>query len=626
MNRLVLFSSALILTLLFSCAEEQRDWLDTDPSDILTDEQVWNNPERVYEVLADLYAQVPDQFNLNDFPNFTDFDFAFPSSYGDYGRVENTNYAFDSWSYWDYGYIRDINLFLRNAREAESLSTDDREEFMGEAHFLRANAYFELVKRMGGVPILKDTMQYNGSENPTYLQHSRSKEAEVYDFIIDELDSAAAVLPQNPSIKSRATWGAAMALKSRAALYAASIADHGGKTPNVSLADGVVGIPSDRKEEYYRIALNAAETLIKNGSYNLYNKFPEDLENNFAQIFIEKGNDEVIWHLDHNTKDVNTQFTVQNQPHSSTEEGSWSGVLNPSLNFVQTFEKLDNTFSPIRNMDNGGNLIKYDNIDDIFDDRDARLGGTVILPGSQFRGQILDIWAGYQFSDGTILSGSNFGERKDLPNGDHRQVVGKDGPIDDLEHGTQTGFYLRKYNDPQPGHGEIGTGSDLAWIRIRYAEVLLNAAEAAFGLGDLETAAEYVNKLRERAGFKIPLSPSEISFGRIVHERYVELAFEGHRLWDLKRWRLAHKVWDGSNNAELNAHPEQHDASSTRQWALYPYRIFNPGNSDDGKWIFKRRIPSAVKAPRNFRIGNYYSRIANDILSNNPKLIQNPNQ
>lgn len=623
----VIILSSLCLGL--GCTKTQEDWLSKEPSNILLPDQVWSNPDLILDVLADLYSRIPSYQNLQQFGNFADFDEAFPSSYGDYGRVKNQNYAYWAWNYWDYGYVRDINLFIQHARNAEKLDSTIRHRFLAEAQFLRANAYFTLVKRMGGVPLILDTMQYNFSGDPSYLRHSRAKESEVYDFVLNELDSAMQYLPKDASIKSRATWGAALAMKARAALYAGSIAKYGVTTPAVSLPNNIVSIPADKADHYYQIALDAAQTLINSHEYSLYMKYPDDLQRNFAELFLDKNNNpEAIFVKDYKLKSLTTQFTVQNQPHSMTEEGAWSGWLNPSLNLVQSFEKLDNTFAPFPIKDASGNYIKYDHIDDIFKGRDARLGGTVILPGSKFREQTVDIWAGYILpqQNWNIITGSEPGQKKKLPGQSNPvQVVGFDGPIDQLEHITQTGFYIRKYLDPVPGHGEIGTGSDVWWIRYRYAEVLLNAAEAAFELGQKDLAAKYMNKVRARAGLTTPLTPSEITFDRIVHERKVEFAFEGLRIGDLKRWRLAHKVWNG-RQTHLTDQPGKAGEPSTRMWGLWPYKIYDPGQPDNGKWVFKQVMPSVITSADEFRLGNYYSAIPAGTLANNPKLIQNPNQ
>ena len=204
------------------------------------------------------------------------------------------------------------------------------------------------------------------------------------------------------------------------------------------------------------------------------------------------------------------------------------------------------------------------------------------------------------------------------------QVVGFDGPIDGREWSAQTGFYVRKHMDPKTGSGQRGLKSDVWWVRCRLGEVYLNAAEAAFELKDLKKAADYINEVRKRAGFDIPLNPEEISFDRIVHERTVELAFEGHELWDMKRWRLAHKVWNGEA-VDLSDCPWKADQVNTRPFGLWPYKFYDPGNPNHGKWVFEKRMPSIVTAADRFRLGNYYSRISDEIVNNNPKIVKNPN-
>lgn len=617
----------LILTLFlsvgFGC--DHQDFLTRDSGAILTEDKLWSNPDLVKSNLGSLYDRMEEYQQLENYWEFTNFDEAFPSRNGDYWRVQNQTYDYGWWGYWDYGYVYDINLFLERGRKSE-LDPSVKRQFLAEGHFLRANVYFDLVKRMGGVPIIKETQEYDFSGDPSYLRRPRASEAEVYDFVLAELDSAQANLPQDPSIKSRATWGAALAMKSRVALYAASIAKYNSKTPSVSLEDNIVGIPANRADKYYQIALDAAQELINSGQYSLYKKHPNNLQKNFTELFRDKNsNPEVIFAKDYKLKSRTTQYTVNNQPKSLTEEGAVAGFLNPSLNLVQSFERLDNTFAPLPNRDSFGEYIAYDNKSEIFEGRDARLGGTIMLPGSQFKGQDLDIWAGYMLSDGTIVTGANFGQKKVLPGeSTPTQVVGFDGPIDQLELGTQTGFYVRKFIDPAPSAGQIGTGSDVWWIYYRYGEVLLNAAEAALELGQNNLSAQYLNDIRERAGFTTPLQPGEVTFNRIVHERKVELAFEGHQLWDMKRWRLAHEVWDGGQTDLDN--PGDVTASSTRIYGLWPYKIHDPGNPDHGKWIFKRVLPSVVTNAHEFRLGNYYSRIGDNILSNNPLLIANPNQ
>ncbi|HEU0228717.1 MAG TPA: RagB/SusD family nutrient uptake outer membrane protein, partial [Arachidicoccus soli] len=140
--------------------------------------------------------------------------------------------------------------------------------------------------------------------------------------------------------------------------------------------------------------------------------------------------------------------------------------------------------------------------------------------------------------------------------------------------------------------------------------------------------AMYLNQVRLRAGLTIPLTPSEITFDRIVHERRVELAFEGHELFDNKRWRIADKVWNGQQISaqDLFNNIGKASAPNTMIYGMWPYKIYQPGSINDGKWIYKVLKPNEVTAAHNFQLGNYYSQIDQGILSNNSKLVKNPNQ
>jgi hypothetical protein len=157
---------------------------------------------------------------------------------------------------------------------------------------------------------------------------------------------------------------------------------------------------------------------------------------------------------------------------------------------------------------------------------------------------------------------------------------------------------------------------------------LLNAAEAAFELGQPDVAADYMNRVRARAGLTTPLTGADITFDRIVHERRVELAFEGHIFYDYKRWRIAHIVWDGAPTTLNDLRTNIGDATkrSSQPWGLWPYKVYNPGSPTNGKWIFKEVLPAVVTGTNRFQLGNYYSAINNDILAANPKIVRQPNQ
>ncbi|MEO8110468.1 MAG: RagB/SusD family nutrient uptake outer membrane protein [Ginsengibacter sp.] len=634
---LSIITLAIFLVTGWSCKKDS-DFLEVQPNTFLTSDQVFSDPKLVLSVLADLYNRQVDFSSLNNgWASFADFSESFPSESGSSGIVQRTGWGYGSWGVdWSgsYNYIRDMNLFLQRDSAATKLSDADKKRFYAEGRFLRANFYFELTKRYGGVPLILQPLNYDYSGDTKYLQLPRAKESDMYDFIISEAEAIKNDLPADFNEKSRASKGAALAMEARAALYAGSIAKYGATTPAVSLPGGEVGISAGKAAGYYTIALRAAQEIINGnaGPYKLLTAAggasAAALSDNFANVFLLKSSPESIFYKDFATG-VTHGFTTNDQPYSFSDEGGDAGRLDPSLNLAEQYEKLDNTFAPFATTNNNGTPIYYDNVQDIFAGRDARLAGTILLPGGTFKGQTVDIWAGYVLLDGSIVTSDEAGHLKSIiPGGPAVQVVGKDGPVNGLEFRTQTGFYIRKYLDPTVGSGRRGQGSTTAFIRYRFGEVLLNAAEASFELGDNATAAMYLNMVRARAGLTTPLTAGEITFDRIVHERRVELAFEGHYFYDMKRWRLAHIVWDGTPTtlSDLKTNIGSAKQHSTQPWGLWPYKTYFPGNPNDNKWLFKETLPSLVTGVNRFLFGNYYTFIGDDVRAANPQIVKQPNQ
>lgn len=635
MKKILAIAMVSVLLSTGSCTKDS-DFLNVPPKSVLTTDVTFSDPALVLSVIGDLYNRQVDFSGLdNGWQSFADFGTSFPSDNGFYYIVQNRSWDYGSWAIWDYGYIRDLNLFIDNVTASTQLFAADKTRFLAEGRFLRANYYFEMAKRMGGVPLVTKTLTYDNSGSVSNLLIPRAKESDIYDFVISEAEAIKGSLPADPSEKSRATQAAALAMEARAALYAGSIAKYGATTPQVSLPGGEVGIPASMAAGYYTKALTAAKAIINGtaGSYSLYQVLP-NLSDNFAAIFLDKSsvNHESIWVEDFKALAGKTHgFTTSDQPYSVSDEATDAGRLNPSLNLVESYEKLDNTFAPIPTTDASGNPIYYTDQQGPFAGRDARLAGTVMLPHFFWKTAFIDIWGGYLLPNGSIISSDDATHLATLPGGSTQvQVVGKDGPTPIGEPlRTQTGFYIRKYLDPATGSGRRGRGSDVNFIRYRYAEVLLNAAEASAELGDFDNASIYINQVRARAGLTMPISLTTGNyFDRIVHERFAELSFEGLNLFDMKRWRIATKVWDGTPQslADLISNIGSATKRITQPWGLYPYRFYNPGGANDGKWVFKEVLPSNVTGVLNFRLGNYYSQINDGIIAANPKIIRQPNQ
>ena len=626
----------ITLFILNQGCKKDSEYLDIKPTQVLSTELAFSDAAQVLSILADLYTRQYDDSRIADWRTVADFNEAFYSQNDQYNTYHgNNSWGFTGpnnfWVNWNYTYIRELNLFMERCATSTALDAATKTLYIAEARFLRASYYLTLTRLYGGVPLILKSVEYDGSGNTTSLQVARPKESAMYDFIISEAEALKVLLPANSATKARATKAAALAMESRAALSAASIAKYGASTPSVTLSGGEVGIPTSSANGYYTIALRSAKEIIDGsaGNYSLYKKQPNNLSENFAAIFYDKTqNNEVIWVDDYALKFRRHGFTQVNQPRFGAEEEE-GGRINPSLNLVQSFEKLDNTFAPLATNTSSGDFIYYTNQEDIFAGRDARLAGTVIIPGSSFKSRPVDIWAGVQLADGTVITGGERGSQRTLPGKSApEQVVGFDGPISGIEHSAQTGFYIRKYNDPAIGSGQRGIGSAVWQVRYRYAEILLNAAEASFELGQAQAAADYMNQVRARAGLVIPLTAAQITFDRIVHERRVEFAFEGQYFYDLRRFRIAHKVFDGVslNQADLLSNLSSATKRSTQPYGLLPYKYYAPGSPNNGKWIYKVNLSGRVTGSDNWQMGNYYSQITDDILTNNPKLVKQPNQ
>lgn len=447
------------------------------------------------------------------------------------------------------------------------------------------------------------------------MQKPRNKESEVYDFIGNELDEIKDKFSITSSNRVRADKWTALALKSRVMLYAASLAKYNNLMPSpITLPGGEVGISADMADSYYEKSLAASQQIINEGPFSLYNANP-DKKQNFYELFMKKdGNPEVIWKQDFLAPSKTHAFTEISMP-ISVRESSTSAGLTPSLNLVEAFEYLDGTTGNLRLRNaNNTDYVYYEKPDDVFANKDARLWGTVILPNSSFRNTTINIQAGvmtwnantkvYATASSNILGSTNT---------DGGLLVGADGPLPNTANVTNTGFYLRKYIDSKQSSGETAVGSDVAWIRFRYAEILLNATEAAFELNRPAVALPYINKVRERAGFGAN-SLATLTIDKIRHEFQVELALEEHRWWDLKRWRIAHILFNGSRtsyNAVTNS--------------LYPYRVIRPADPNlNGKYVFVSKIAPRFTQSRRFQLSNYYSAFTQDALNANPLLIKNP--
>lgn len=569
---------------LFSC----KDALDIAPQNILQANQIFSNESAVEAYLATLYNDLPLQ-DLN-------YQIPIQAPNIDYmcqltGEALNNPYRWKNsvgdgtWlQWWGYSAVRDVNEFIAGIN-GSAFSDDEKNEWLGEAKFIRAYYYFELVKRYGGVPLITEVQNFNG-DNLDSLKVPRNTEKEVYDFIGAELDAAAQLMGETSAEQGRANRYAAYALKSRAMLYAASEAEYGSIQLN-----GLVGMPADEAAQYWQQAYDAAGKVIGSGKYALYNKYPDNKTTNFANLFIERGdNPESIFARYYHYPEKTNSWDFRARPRP--ENGAH---VDPTLELVEAYEYVDGSAGKLKITDSQGNPLEYKNPAALFDNKDPRFAATILYPFSDWPTGQVEVRAGIIDNGQTITTGSY----DNLYKGMH--IIGDHGLGGNLGN-SPTGIYVRKYLDPAYTEEDAATsrGNDQPYMEFRYGEILLNYAEAALELGKPNDAADAVNQIRTRAGIKL-LDVAAVTKDAIRHEREVELAFEGgQRYWDIRRWRIADKL-----------------INNTQYTALYPYYVLA-----DSAYIFKE---VKVGYSLTFYPKLYYEQIPPAEISKDPKLIQNPN-
>ena len=634
-NLLRIFSFASLFTV-SSCLE-----LDLPPLNVVGDEDVFGSRSGITAYLARVYSGMPmEDFRYSPERGFfngyimtgmsvIDGD-AICGNQGKGAQSENTKYWGDA-----YSTLRDINYFLETIPQyAANYPEVDVNTWKGEMYFNRAFVYFALVKRYGGVPIVNEVLKY--PETPIEeLKTARASEEAVYQQVKADCDMAYELLPETNEL-GRATKYAALALKSRAMLFAASIAKYNTvELFDENTGDRLCGIPANKVTEYYKEAYDAAKAL--EGHFSLYknNWVADDKEaqyENFVNLFFDDGSPENI---------LIRQYSYPNSVHSydcfalprQLMVGGYSSAVCPTLDFVEMFEGFPKDEQGHIKTTENGKYVLYDNLTDLFKDAEPRLRATVILPGEQFKGEAIEIWRGiyigsvdngispllpegylsrYEVSDSKDLlvtspSGNNQTPYQ-LSNGQMMNPAGRSGCFYNDNACAISGFSVRKYMDPDlEAERVLLNYSSQSWIEFRYGEILLNRAEAAIELAEAGAGNEYrsdafacINEIRERAGATLLQDEAAVTIEVVRTERRKELGFENKTWWDLKRWRT---LEDEQNNRI--------------------YRVLMPFYADKaGKWFFDARYDeNAVRYTIDTRW--YYLDIPTDVI-NSDGLIQNP--
>lgn len=498
MNKYIKYALVIILLKgLSGC-----DFLEYDESSFNTRNDVFAEFDRSKRFLTGIYSYLPDDFvsvggamrsaATDEAVHVWDLSSVHRMNNGSWSAIQPLD---DVWGTMYQG-IRAANLFLLESegRDFEELKYNlDYKELMEqfnmypyEARFLRAFFYFELIKRYKNVPLITEVLTTEQAKNV-----KQSTFHEVVDFIVQECDLIAPVLPKDHANFSsaketgRATRGAALALKARTLLYAASPLHNPGNDP-----------------ELWELAARAAKEVIDLNQYTLLG--------NYAQNFNNNASAELIFGR---RQGASNDFERRNFPIGF--EGGNTGTC-PTQNLVDAFE-MAATGLPISDPASGYNPANP------YAGRDPRLGHTILFNDATWKGRRIESFFG-----------------------------GIDAPP--IANATKTGYYLKKHLveavNLAPGNT---TTREHTWVLFRYSEILLNYAEAmneAFGPendGGLGmNALNAVNMVRARVNMPgFPAGLSKDAFReRLRNERRVELAFEDHRFWDIRRWMIGQQTTD----------------------------------------------------------------------------------
>ena len=671
---LMAFSSAII-----SC----NDYLEIPPMNVVQDKDLFTDATGMTVYMSRMYSQMPfEDFKYSPARQFFDDWLVTPgaNSGESLGRDAGTAMTSEGWArngaYWGraFNLLRDANRLLETLPEYQTnFSESDYSHFIGEAYFARAMVFYALAKRYGGVPLVTEVLKY--PDNPAEeLEVPRSTEEETWDQVLADFDIAIANLSESSPKRGYANKYVAYGFKSEAMLFAGSIAKYNNITGFGQKTDvRVIGFDPNSaataSKKYFREAYNASREVMKSGKYSLYKKkwSPNDKEaqfQNMVDMFFDVSSPENIYIKEYSYPDLAHGYDSYNIPRQLMGGNGYSAGNCPTLDFVELFDGFEkNEDGTIKVFDDNGKYILYDNVTDIFSNAEPRLRAYVILPGDVFKGEVIEIRRGIFTGDAsngidplrvvnggapdyTVSGPSNYNqvdayravgdfagqkslflsqngnthETVELPDGTIMNAGGKSGPFTSDGTAAMTGFAVRKWLNPNmPQSLVLEARSEQHFILMRYAEILLNVAEAAEELllagetapaGDdfKQIAFDAIQEIRERAGADLLTSVAELDLEVVRKERKKELAFEHKTLWDIRRWRTQHSDM-------LNGYTQEDGAYYK---GLYPFY-----SSTTGNYFFDAGLD---EGRRRFRLSEqeYYLLIPGGEVSKSPVIDQQP--
>ena len=531
LNKICAAASLLMMT---SCSDS---FLSVDPVDRYSDAAVWQDEALINSFVSNIYLGQQWGFHTVMFSSICDesmevwswesqpvVNSSISPSYQGILAPGFWIFAFSNTT-WNslYKNIRSCNMYLEQMEKSELASSAAMLKLTGEVHYLRGYFYFWLLRQWGGVPIIKNSFTPDDE-----LKVARNTFEETVDFIVDELDKAAGSLPLDGD-KTRATKGAAMALKARVLMYAAS--DLFNKTSQWAAGYAnpeLIGYVGGSQTERWEKARNAAKAVIDLGIYSLVGadgfSTQQEATDNYINMFLTNSTSEDIMlvYYDYINYGSDWQCPAVGKFNSPNGFHGWGGNV-PTQQFIDAFEMSD------------GSKFDWNNTyqkENPYENRDPRFYADILYDGAHWRQRPDDVIGRdplgnvqtgyYEQADGSWTAGI-----------DTRQGV-------DDWNGTYTGYYMRKFIDPSVDHQY--DFQNYPFREMRYAEVLLNYAECCIELGQEDEARKYINMIRKRAGMPDIADTGTALKERYRNERLIELCYEQQRYFDIRRWLIASDV------------------------------------------------------------------------------------
>lgn len=507
-----------------------------------------------------------------------------------------------------YRRIRAANIALENLRDPIFDNPDITDRLRGEAHFMRAYFYQQLLRYYGGFPIV-DRVYELGEEDYTL---PRNTFEECVNFIAADCDTAAQLLEGKALAAGRANKAAALALKSRVLTYAASdLHDIPTASANSDVIAAysnpeVIGYTSGDQAERWQRAKEAAMAVLEEPGYGYMLDLagpvtPEEGETNYMNISLAMngGETDIIFarYFINDKQENGGRIGLFNGPNGYH---NWAGNT-PLQNLVDDYEMMDGSTFDWNNPEHAA--MPYEN-------RDPRFYASILYDGAGWKPRTPDVAAKDPFNE------IQTGQYELMQDGSVVNYFGLDTRQSSVEdwNGTRTGYYMRKFINPDPAIVDQNTWQEIPWPVLRYTEAAFNYAEACIELGQDEEARQWLNRIRYRAGMPAITESGEALMERYRNERRVEMMYEEQRYHDARRWMIAPTTLGakaGIISIIGTLKPGQSVGLYRYDPEIYDY-TYNPLNIDPGienrLWLDKM----------------YYLPISRDEINRNDQLVQNP--